>query len=188
MNPHETPEKELLWAAEEGKADLVEKILKEFPDLVDKKDKDGYTALHKAAYNNHYDVAVVLIHYGADINARTNLLWTPLHSACKWNNPKLVALLLQNGADINAKSEGDQTPLHIACTVSCCRDTLVTLFMDDRLDPDILNNSGETALQIAKRSGLSSVFFEMVKPGFRVQMPQVVVGVKPESDNVTDAD
>lgn len=177
-NPHETPAKELLWAAEEGKTELAEKILKEFPDLVNTKDRDGYTALHKAAYSDHFDLAFVLLKYGADVNARTNMLWTPLHSACKWNNPKIVALLLQNGADINARSEGDQTPLHIACTVSDCRDTLIELFLDDRLDPNIVNNSGETALQIAKRTGPCAPLFEMTLPAFKALKTVEVITVE----------
>lgn len=164
-----------MWAAEEGQTEIVEKILKQYPELVNKKDRDGYTALHKTCYNNHYETAKVLISYGADLDARTNMQWTPLHSACKWNNPKMVALLLQNGANINATSEGDQTPLHIACTVSDCRDTIVTLFMNEKLDPNILNNSGETAFQIAKRTGLSTGYFEMMKSGFKVDLPQVTV-------------
>lgn len=169
-DPHETPEKEFLWAATEDMPELVAELLKKHPDLINIKDRDGYTALHKAAYNNNYDLALKLISHGADVDARTELQWTPLHTACKWNHPKIVALLLQFGADINARSEGDQTPLHIACTVSNCRDTLVTLFMDDNLKPHLLNNSGETAEQIARRTGLCSGFFRMVDSPLQVHM------------------
>lgn len=164
-NPHETVEKELLWAATENEIDIVEKILSEHPELVDVYDRDGYSALHKACYNNNFAMAQLLLKYKANIEARTEMQWTPLHSAAKWNNAKMVALLLQHGADINALSEGNQTPLHVATTVSSCRDTLVELFMNDDLKPDLLNSSEETAGQNAKRSGPSFSFFEMVRPG-----------------------
>uniref|UniRef100_A0A336MKV2 CSON001140 protein n=1 Tax=Culicoides sonorensis TaxID=179676 RepID=A0A336MKV2_CULSO len=164
-NPHETQEKELLWAATEDKIEIVEKILNDHPELVNVRDRDGYTPLHKACYNNNYEMAQLLLRFNADIEAQTEMEWTPLHSAAKWNNAKLVALLLQHGANINALSEGNNTPLHVATTVSSCRDTLIELFMNDELNPGLLNSSDETAAQIAKRTGLSYAFFEMVKPG-----------------------
>lgn len=131
------------------------------PNLVHATDKDGYTPLHKACYNNNYELAQLLFKYKADPNKKTEYQWTTLHSACKWNNAKLAALMLQFGADVNARSEGDQTPLHIATTVSDCRDTLVTLFMSTKIDPELKNNSNETALQIARRTGLSFPLFDM---------------------------
>jgi len=47
-------------------------------------------------------------------------------------------------------------------TVSSCRDTLVTLFMNPKIDPEIRNNSNEKAYQIAKRTGMSFPLFDMV--------------------------
>ena len=51
---------------------------------------------------------------------------------------------------------------HYLLTVSSCRDTLVTLFMNPQIDPDIKNNSNEIAYQIAKRTGMSFPLFDMV--------------------------
>ncbi|CAO1337263.1 unnamed protein product [Diamesa serratosioi] len=168
-NPHATMESEILWAATEGKNDIVEEILIKNQTLVNCKDRDGYTPLHKACYNDNYELAQLLLKYKADPDARTEYQWTSLHSACKWNNSKLVALLLQHGANINALSEGEQTPLHIATTVSNCRDTLVTLFMDPNIDPTLKNNSQEIAYKIAKRSGLSDRVFEMVHSAYSIE-------------------
>lgn len=96
----------MLWAANEGKIDLAEEILVRNPGIVNTKDEDGYTALHKACYNNNYELAEVLLKYKADPNSRTNDNWTPLHSSCKWNSAKCVALLLQHGSDVNALTLG----------------------------------------------------------------------------------
>lgn len=164
-----TLEREILWAASEDRNEVVENILPKDPNLVHAADRDGYTPLHKACYNNNYELAQLLLKYKADPNRRTEFQWTALHSACKWNNSKLAALVLQHGADINATSEGDQTPLHITTSVSSCRDTLVTLFMDPKLKPDLKNNSDETALQIAKRTGLTFPLFDMVHPALSVE-------------------
>lgn len=168
--PSASLEREILWAATENKNEIVEEILTKDPSMVHVADRDGYTPLHKACYNDNYELAQVLLKYKADPNKRTEFHWTALHSACKWNNSRLAALTLQHGADINATSEGDQTPLHITTSVSACRDTLVTLFMNPKLKPNLKNNSDETAMQIAKRTGLTFPLFDMVHPALSAEM------------------
>jgi ankyrin repeat protein len=164
-------ESEILWAAssEEDKHHIVEEILRKDARLVHATDKDGYTPLHKACYNNNYELAQLLLKYKADPNKKTEYHWTTLHSACKWNNARLAALMLQHGADINARSEGDQTPLHITTSVSACRDTIVTLFMNPKINTELLNNSHETAAQIAKRTGFALPLFDMVDSALSVE-------------------
>ena len=50
-----------------------------------------------------YDLARLLIEYGAKVNLRPSLDWnTPLQIACLKNQAKLAKLLLSHGADINA--------------------------------------------------------------------------------------
>lgn len=158
-----------LWAAGENKLEVLEEVIAKKPSIVNVTDSDGYTPLHKACYNNNVEMVKLLLRHGANLEARTELGWTPLHSACKWNNAECVALLLQHGADINAHSQGDQTPLHITATVSNCRSTLVTLLMDDRIMPDLLNNSGETAAAIAKRGGMAYPLFGMAQSALTVE-------------------
>lgn len=157
-----------MWATNEGKADLVESILERNPKCTDAVDEDGYTPLHRACYNNHVDIANILLRYGADVNARTEYEWTPLHSAVKWSNAECAALLLQHGSDVNALSQGSQTPLHIAATVSDCRQTAMTLLMETNIDAAALNNSNETAADIARRTGLTFPVFEMGHSAYAV--------------------
>lgn len=164
----ETLHKEILWATDEGKSDLVESILMRDITTKDSRDEDGYTPLHRAAYSNKVDIAKILLQYGANVNARTEYEWTPLHSAVKWSNSEMAAFLLQHGADVNALSQGQQTPLHIAATVSDCRETAMTLMLDPNCDPGALNNSDETAAQIARRTGLSHPIFEMGHTAFTI--------------------
>ncbi|XP_050078445.1 ankyrin repeat domain-containing protein 49 [Anopheles maculipalpis] len=168
-DPKATIERHVLWAAGENKLESVESIVNRQSNVVHAIDSDGYTPLHKACYNNNRAMALLLLRYGANPNARTGMGWTPLHSACKWNNAPCAALMLQHGADVNAPSDGDQTPLHIAVTVSSCRSTLLTLLMNARCDPTRRNNSDETAEQIAKRSGDSFPMFAMAHSAFTVE-------------------
>ncbi|XP_055301191.1 ankyrin repeat domain-containing protein 49 [Sitodiplosis mosellana] len=168
-NPRETLHKEILWATGEGKADLVESILMRDITTKDSRDEDGYTPLHRAAYSNNVEIAKILIQYGADVNARTEFGWTPLHSAVKWSNAEAASFLLQHGADVNALSQGQQTPLHIAATVSNCRETAMTLLMEPNCNASALNNSAETAAEIARRTGRLYPLFEMGHSAFTVE-------------------
>lgn len=165
----ETLQKEILWAANEGRADLVESILMRDITTKDSVDDDGYTPLHRASYTNNVDIAKILLQYGANVNAKTEFEWTPLHSAVKWSNAECAALLLQHGADVNALSQGQQTPLHIAATVSNCRETAMTLMMEPNCDTSALNNSDETAPEIARRTGRSYPLFAMGHTAYSVE-------------------
>lgn len=154
-------ERMILWAVNENRISEVREILRLDEDAVNARDNDGYTPLHRAAYNNFVDMAKLLLQHRADPNARTELGWTPLHSACKWNNADCAHLLLQFGADVNAESEGQQTPLHITATVSNCRNTATVLLLNRYIQARKENNSEELASVIARRTGMSFPIFEI---------------------------
>ncbi|XP_014286618.1 ankyrin repeat domain-containing protein 49 [Halyomorpha halys] len=166
QNPHESPDKELLWAAENGHLDVVENLLEKDITLLHVTDKDGYTPLHRACYNNHPEIVKYLLQEGAKHDASTVDNWQPLHSACKWNNIECAALLLSHGADINASSKGGVTPLHLAANHSKS-DQLLKLFLSHpELIHDGLDSAGDTAYDIARRSGPNVILFEAVEACF----------------------
>lgn len=74
----------LLTSSEKGIVDRVVWILDEDPSLVNCRDTDGYSPLHRASYNGHENVVRVLLQRGADVQARTEDGWQPLHCACRW--------------------------------------------------------------------------------------------------------
>lgn len=165
----ENHQKEILWATSLNDAKLVEKILERDSSYVDAIDEDGYTALHRACYGNNLVIAEILIKYGAKIDAKTEMGWTPLHSAVKWSNADAAALMIEHGADVNAQSDGKQTPLHVAATVSNCRETAMALMLDSKCDATLLNNSNDTAADIARRTGRSFPLFEMGHPAYSIE-------------------
>jgi ankyrin repeat protein len=55
----ESSAKEILWASENGKLSEVERLILGDPMLIHAKDKDGYTPLHRACYNDHEHVVDV---------------------------------------------------------------------------------------------------------------------------------
>lgn len=131
-------------------------------------DEDGYTPLHRAAYSGHVDIVSALLAAGSKSNPRTVDGWTPLHSACRWRNVSVASLLLQHGAELNAQTNGGLTPLHLAAshTSSSKVDsahTLELLLSQRHLKPGLRSSSGETASEVARRSGPHHFLFEMVE-------------------------
>lgn len=147
--------KKVLLAAEKGRLfELVKYASRD--DLVNYRDKDNYTPLHRASYGGHLDCAKYLIRHGANIEAKTDDGWTPLHCAVRWNNADIAEYLLKKGADVNARSSGNNTPLHIVCSngrYSLTCDIIQMLLFHPDCDYTIKNVSGDTAYDIAKRSG-----------------------------------
>jgi hypothetical protein len=102
-------------AARDGDLAKVKLLLKDHPDLVSSKDeKYGQTPLHIAAFNDHLDVAKLLLANKADVNAKANNGSTPLHLAAAKGNKDMVELLLASKADIDAVDNDGWSPLHSA--------------------------------------------------------------------------
>lgn len=156
-------EKAILSAAENGDLEKLKELLNANPSLLECRDKDGYTPLHRACYGNHVQVVQHLLELGAKVDVKTQDEWQPLHCACCWNNVECAQLLIANGADINAKSKGDQTPLHLASASSHNSPALQLLLLHPDINPHLVNSSGDTAEQIATRTGKYYPMFEVIQ-------------------------
>ena len=159
----QNPTERILWAAQHNKIEVVKELLSKNAKLVGARDSDLYTPLHRASYNNHLQMVKLLLHNGADPLATTEDGWTPLHSASKWNCV-LVAELLLSSTPVNCVTRGGQTPLHLACLASNSRDTVELLLSQPDLDPSLRNSQGDTAREVAARTGGLAPLFDCVEP------------------------
>lgn len=146
----------------------VHRLLTADPLLVDCCDEDGYTPLHRAAYSGHVGMVTALLATGLKVDPHTIDGWTPLHSACRWSRITVASLLLQHGAALNAQTNGGLTPLHLAAahTGSLRPESALTLELllsQRHLKPGLRSSSGETASEVAQRSGPYHFLFEMVE-------------------------
>ncbi|XP_055953817.1 ankyrin repeat domain-containing protein 49-like [Argiope bruennichi] len=162
------PQKLILWAAEKNELETMKTLLEEDPNLVNARDNDLYTPLHRASYSNNVEVIKMLLSYDADISAKTRDGWEPLHCACKWDSIEAVSLLLQNGADVNAQTAGHITPLHLAASNAAGRRTLELLLWQPYIDPNVKNDAGDTAYDIAYRTGPLGALFEILEESVNV--------------------
>ncbi|KAJ6599189.1 hypothetical protein DFH09DRAFT_28203 [Mycena vulgaris] len=124
------------------------------PDL---EDKEGETALHKAALHGHLPIVKYLLPDRADVNARDADGWTALHNACSKGYLDIVRWLCESGgaADqhdgvrgVDARSKGGWTPLMNASSKGHLP-VVLYLLTKQSANPLIRNNWGETAFDAA---------------------------------------
>jgi len=76
-------------------------------------DKDGFTALHWAAWSGMPACSLELVGAGLDLNAREGNGYTPLMLAAMRGNSETVEMLLKLGADAAAADYADRTALQL---------------------------------------------------------------------------
>lgn len=157
----EDPGKQLLTHAENGNFDKLTELVEGINDteaklkLLNYKDQDGYTCLHRAAYSNKLDICkyVLKIEYNLMFN-KTDMGWSPLHSAAYWNNYEIVDYLLNvNEVNlVNQLTNSKQTALHLAASQRNCRETLILLLLSKFCNYYVANDTNELASTLATRS------------------------------------
>ncbi|KAL7842917.1 hypothetical protein SRHO_G00246060 [Serrasalmus rhombeus] len=164
LNLEDSPVELMLWAAEKNRLATVKRLLESDPSLVNCRDDDGYTPLHRAAYSGHLSIASVLLDARAELHARTVDGWTPLHSASRWGHTAVASCLLRRGASVNATTKGQLTPLQLAAGNPAAALTLELLLSQRTLQAGLKNSAGETAYDIALRTSAHYSLFEMTEP------------------------
>lgn len=76
--------------------------------------KEGFTAIHLAAFNGNLAIVRFLERHGADIYAENNFSLNALHVASQGNQPSTIIYFLNKNFDINSRDRVKSTPLHWA--------------------------------------------------------------------------
>jgi len=137
-------EVDIFIAAEQGNLQAVKELIENNPQLISAVDQGGYTVLHKAAYNNHIDIAEYLLSKGADINATSGSGSTPLHGAAFHGHPDMVRFLLDRGASIDIVNAGGYTPLLSAGASD--QGEIVRLLVENNAAINTFSRDGRTPL------------------------------------------
>lgn len=121
---------------------------------IDEVDSNGHTPLLRAIDNSHIDLALLLIKFGADPNAKPGRR-TPLQATCKNGLVSIARALLAEGALVDAPDNHGNTPLHNA--IYWGQSNLALLLMRFGADPNTKNWQEQTPLQRAKIKGMTNV-------------------------------
>lgn len=117
---------------------------------VDIQDKEGFSPLHWASWEeNQLTIEILVERGGANVNMQTNRGYTPLHLAILQGSEDLVQFFVQNGAWVNIPDIDEQTPLHMATATGNVQ--LVELLLDRGAYINSVDDFGESCLHYAVR-------------------------------------
>ncbi|KAB0796221.1 hypothetical protein PPYR_10282 [Photinus pyralis] len=102
----------LLEAAARNDIDEVRNLLvrEVSPDSCN---EDGLTALHQCCIDDNEAMLLLLLEYGANVNAEDSEKWTPLHAAATCGHLRLVSILIAHGANLLAVNADGNMPYDI---------------------------------------------------------------------------
>ncbi|TMW44625.1 hypothetical protein DOY81_010296 [Sarcophaga bullata] len=125
-------------------------------------DVNGYTALHHACLNGHYEVAKVLLSHQAAHDIPDIRGSTPLYLAAWAGNEHIVNLLLiiRGNDSLDAQTIENETALH--CAAQHGHNAVVTALLARGADPTIRNNSFQTPLDLAAQFGRLEVVQNLI--------------------------
>ncbi len=145
----------LLFAAARYGCEAEARALLDRGAAIDAKDREGATALAKAAEADKLKVMKLLLERGADPNARAVDGSTPLFYAAKEDRGAAVALLLERGADSNIPGGKGIRPL-AAAAYNGSADSVDAL-LKYGADPNALDDEGKSAMVYAAGHAYAAV-------------------------------
>ncbi|PVH99314.1 ankyrin [Periconia macrospinosa] len=95
---------------------------------INKADSHGWSCLHWASSNGHYDVVEVLLQAGADVNAVDKSCWTPLFWAAIRGHDSVACLLLEHESNPLHQDNNGFTAAHWALLAGT--DSMAALILD----------------------------------------------------------
>jgi hypothetical protein len=114
------------------------------------RDRDGWTALHHAAFCNDVAAAKERLAAGDDPSVGDRQGFTPLHFAAQEWSLEVASLLLDGGARVDKPNSYGNTPLFTAVFNSRGRGELIAFLRAHGADPHHPNTTGQTPLGLAR--------------------------------------
>ena len=147
----------LLFAAQEGHADVVRTLLDSGASVKDLHTESGQTALLIAADRGHNTVCSLLLAHGSNVEEKKPLTGrTALHIAVFGGNTELVKILLAYGAAVDAVDDiSRSTPLHLACQEGHL--TCVLTLIKAEASLTLPDKQGQCAIHIAARRNRAAI-------------------------------
>lgn len=176
------PDSPVADAAMRGDIEAVRALLVQGAD-VNTAQGDGMTALHWAGENGDVELARLLVHAGANLEAATRVgSYTPLHLASMGGNAAVVSALLDAGSATNARTTtGGATPLHLAAASGSA--AAVTALLEHGAAIDARESAwGRTPLMFAAAYDRVQVLSALLERGADPALACAVVNVPAQAE------
>ncbi|KAI4872317.1 hypothetical protein NFI96_027744 [Prochilodus magdalenae] len=126
--------------------------------------RNGFTALHLAAYKDSAELVTALLHGGADIQQVGYGALTALHIATIAGHHEAVDILLQHGAYVNVQDAVFFTPLHIAAYFGH-EQQVCKLLLKFGADVNVSGEVGDRPLHLAAAKGFLGIIRLLMEEG-----------------------
>uniref|UniRef100_A0A8D2MTX5 Serine/threonine-protein kinase TNNI3K n=1 Tax=Zonotrichia albicollis TaxID=44394 RepID=A0A8D2MTX5_ZONAL len=130
--------------------------------------RNGFTALHLAAYKDNAELLTALLHGGADIQQVGYGALTALHVATIAGHHKAVDMLLQHGAYVNVQDAVFFTPLHIAAYYG--HEQVTHLLLKFGADVNASGEVGDRPLHLAAAKGFLNITKLLMEEGSKADV------------------
>uniref|UniRef100_A0A8C3K7C8 Protein kinase domain-containing protein n=1 Tax=Calidris pygmaea TaxID=425635 RepID=A0A8C3K7C8_9CHAR len=130
--------------------------------------RNGFTALHLAAYKDNAELLTALLHGGADIQQVGYGALTALHIATIAGHHKAVDILLQHGAYVNVQDAVFFTPLHIAAYYG--HEQVTHLLLKFGADVNASGEVGDRPLHLASAKGFLNITKLLMEEGSKADV------------------
>ena len=138
----------LIYAAGEGRLDIVSCLINHGADISEKDYLVNQTALHYASKRGHLKMVELLLSKGAEIDAEDKNHRTPLMLAAKKGHSDVSMHLINHGADVSKKDGiSNRTALHHASRNGHLK--VVELLLSKGAEIDVEDNFSGTPLILA---------------------------------------
>ncbi|RYE05301.1 MAG: hypothetical protein EOP33_06665 [Rickettsiaceae bacterium] len=151
----------LFGAVIDNEIEQVKYIITLNPKLAFKKNINGHTPLHVAAFCGHEEIVKILVHSNPILACiKVNNGHTPLHFAAAEGHQGVARILLATEANPNATSDNGETPLHRAAFKA--HQGVVRNLLFKGANPNIINEE-KTVLDIAANTIQDLEMMELLK-------------------------
>ncbi|NXM71748.1 TNI3K kinase, partial [Serilophus lunatus] len=130
--------------------------------------RNGFTALHLAAYKDQVELLRALLHGGADTQQVGYGALTALHVASIVGHPQAVDVLLQHGAYVNVQDAVFFTPLHIAAYYG--HEQVAHLLLKFGADVNASGEVGDRPLHLAAAKGFLNITKLLMEEGSKADV------------------
>lgn len=112
---------------------------------------NGLSLLHKAIAYQRLEIAIDLLQQSIDVNVQDNKGQSCLHYLSFHPNLELAKAIILHGGDLELKDNFGNTPLWYAVYNARGNYGLVEFLIQNRANPNSLNNAGRTPLNFASQ-------------------------------------
>ncbi|XP_037325696.2 serine/threonine-protein kinase TNNI3K [Pungitius pungitius] len=130
--------------------------------------RNGFTALHLAAYKDDAELLTALLHGGSDVQQVGYGALTALHVATLAGHREAADILLQHGASVNVQDAVFFTPLHIASYN--CNEQLAKLLLKFGADVNASGEVGDQPLHLAAAKGFLGIIELLLGEGTKANV------------------